>query len=200
METIKIKINNKKYNVLAARTEDERERGLQGVIEMDKDEGCLFFHPEVEDVYYWMHGTDIPLDIIFIDKDKEVISVKKGKPNSDEHISEKNVKYVLELNVNSKVEPGDVLEIDSEDDLDEEADMNLEPNKMYVIGSDGTPQAELEGGERIMSRKSTRVIIRKAKKAFETKSEVDYKSLGRYVFNELSAQDDRKPEYVKMKH
>ena len=47
MDTIKIKINNKIYNVLAARSEDEREQGLQNVVEMDNDEGCLFFHPEV---------------------------------------------------------------------------------------------------------------------------------------------------------
>lgn len=52
METIKIKINNKIYNVLAARSEEEREQGLQNVIEMDDNEGCLFFHPEVENVDY----------------------------------------------------------------------------------------------------------------------------------------------------
>ena len=47
METIKIKINNKIYNVIAARSEDEREQGLQNVVEMDNNEGFLFFHPEV---------------------------------------------------------------------------------------------------------------------------------------------------------
>lgn len=199
METIKIKINNKTYNVLVARTEEEREQGLQDVVEMDKDEGCLFIHPQPESVDYWMKDTYIPLDLIFIDKDKEVISVKQGVPESEDFISENNAKYVLELNKGSKVEPGDVLEIDGEDDFSDEPDLNLEPNKMYVIGSDGTPQAELKGGERIMSRKSTRVILRKAKRAFETKSDVDYKSLGRYFFNELSAQESRPAQYVESK-
>lgn len=199
METIKIKINNKTYDVLVARSEEEREQGLMNVEEMDDNEGCLFFHPEVEDVSYWMKDTFIPLDIIFIDENKEVISVKKGKPKSEDYISEEGVKYVLELNVNSGIEPGDVLEIDSEDDFDEEADTTLEPNKMYVIGSNGEPQAELKGGERIFSRKSTRVILRKAKKAAETKNDADYKSLGRYVFNELNAQESRKPQYVTAK-
>ena len=198
MDTIKIKINNKIYNVLAARSEDEREQGLQNVVEMDNDEGCLFFHPEVEDVDYWMKDTYIPLDLIFIDADKEVISVKQGEPESEDFISEKGVKYVLELNKNSGVEPGDILEIDGEDDFSEDG-IELEPNKMYIIGSDGTPQAELQGGERIFSRKSTRVILRKAKKAFETKAEVDYRALGRYVFNELTAQSERKPQYVESK-
>ena len=198
METIKIKINNKTYDVLAARSEEEREQGLQNVVEMDDNEGCLFFHPEVENVDYWMENAYIPLDIIFIDADKEVISVKQGKPESKDFISEKGVKYVLELNKNSGIEPGDILEIDGEDDFSEEG-VKLEPNKMYIIGSDGNPQAELQGGERIFSRKSTRVILRKAKKAFETKADVDYRALGRYVFNELTDQTSRKPQYVESK-
>jgi hypothetical protein len=36
---------------------------------------------------------------------------------------------------------------------------------MKVLASDGTSQYELWGGERIISRKETKVIIRKAKKA-----------------------------------
>ena len=198
METIKIKINNKTYDVLAARSEEEREQGLQNVVEMDDNEGCLFFHPEVENVDYWMQNTYLPLDIIFIDADKEVISVKQGEPESEDFISEKGVKYVLELNKDSGIEPGDILEIDGEDDFLEEG-VKLEPNKMYIIGSDGNPQAELQGGERIFSRKSTRVILRKAKKAFETKADADYRALGRYVFNELTAQSERKPQYVESK-
>ena len=198
METIKIRINNKIYNVLAARSEEEREQGLQNVVEMDNDEGCLFFHPEVENVKKKKKNTYLPLDLIFIDSDKEVISVKQGEPESEDFISEKGVKYVLELNKNSGVEPGDILEIDGEDDFSEDG-IELEPNKMYIIGSDGNPQAELQGGERIFSRKSTRVILRKAKKAFETKADADYKALGRYVFNELTAQSERKPQYVESK-
>lgn len=199
METIKIRIAGKEFEVLAARTEEEREQGLQGVEEMNANEGCLFFHPEVEHVDYWMLDTDIPLDIIFIDENKEVISVKEGVPNTTDYISEDGVKYVLELNQGSIVEPGDILEIDGEDDFCESPDLELEPNKMYIIGSDGKPQAELLGGERIFSRKSTKVILRKAKKANESKSDSDYKSLGKYVFNELSAQESRDPQYVDSK-
>jgi len=52
METIKIRIAGKEFEVLAARTEEEREQGLQGVEEMDSNEGCIFFHPEVSHVDY----------------------------------------------------------------------------------------------------------------------------------------------------
>lgn len=199
METIKIKIAHKKYNVFVAKTEEEKEKGLMNVESLGEREGCLFFYSEPEDVIFWMKDTKIPLDIIFIDSDKEVISVKEGKPMSEDYIYESDVKYVLELNKDSGVEKGDVLEIDKEDDLDEDVDKTLEPNKMYIIGSDGKPQAELLGGERIFSRKATKVILRKADKAYNSKSDADYKSLGKYVFRELDAQDNREPEYIKEK-
>jgi hypothetical protein len=41
---------------------------------------------------------------------------------------------------------------------------------------------DLWGSERIFSRKNTKVLIKKAKKADNTKSDSDYKSLGVYMF------------------
>lgn len=72
----------------------------------------------------------------------------------------------------------------------------MEVDKLYVIGSDGKPQAELFGGERIFSIISTKTIINKAKRAFVEKTDNAYKSLGKYVFKEMKAQDSRKPEFV----
>lgn len=196
MEKIKIKINNKVYNVFAARDEEEREQGLQNVNRLEDNEGCLFFYSSPENVSYWMKNTSIPLDIIFIDDDKEVISVKEGIPNTEDYISENKVKYVLELNRNSGIETGDILKISKNDDFSEDEELDLDPNKLYIIGSDGKPQAELFGGERIFSRVSTATILRKAKRAYDSGKDGDYKSLGKYVFNEMDAQDSRKPEFV----
>lgn len=50
METINIKIEKKPYKVLAARSDEERAQGLQGVVEMDDDEGCIFFYDEPQHV------------------------------------------------------------------------------------------------------------------------------------------------------
>jgi len=54
----------------------------------------------------------------------------------------------------------------------------------------------LEGGERIVSRRETVVLIRKALKAYSSKEDKDYKALGKYMFKVLKGQDTRKPEYV----
>lgn len=197
METKTIYINDNAYKVLIAATQEEQERGLMDVEEMDADEGMLFPQSGApKEVSFWLHNTDIPLDIIFISEEDEVIKVIKGMPNSDDSLickapGEHYIKAVVELNQNSGVKKGDDVEFEAFEEHPE-----LEPNKMYIIGSDGTVQAELSGGERIFSRISTRGILKRAKRAYLLKTDAAYKALGRYVFNELTAQDERKPEYV----
>ncbi len=186
-----ILVGNKKYDVEVAENEEERMKGLQEVIEMDDDEGMLFIFPEPQHVDFWMKDTEIPLDIIFINSDLEVISVKQGEPMSEDFISEDNVQYVLEVNQNSGIEEGDDVILDYEEDDEEE-----EAAKMYVLGSDGQAQYELVGGERIFSRPNTKVLVSKAKKAYKTKSDSDYKALGRQVFKYLEKQNSNEPEYV----
>jgi len=186
-----ILVGNKKYDVEVAENEEERMKGLQEVIEMDDDKGMLFIFPEPQHVDFWMKDTEIPLDIIFINSDLEVISVKQGEPMSEDFISEDNVQYVLEVNQNSGIEEGDDVILDYEEDDEED-----EAAKMYVLGSDGQAQYELVGGERIFSRPNTKVLVSKAKKAYKTKSDSDYKALGRQVFKYLEKQNSNEPEYV----
>lgn len=186
-----VTINNKTYKLIVSESEEEKEEGLMGVEELDSDEGMLFDYrnnPQ-EELSFWMKDTFVPLDIIFVGEDNKVLSVQKGIPESEDLITEYNVAYVIEVAQGSGIKKGDIVKFHMSID-------DLEKNKLYVIGSDGTPQATLEGGERIFSRKSSAVIIRKAKKAFESKSDTDYKDLGRYIFNEMKAQDGREPEYV----
>lgn len=186
---MKIEIGDKEYNVTCARTEEERIKGLQGVTELKENEGMLFFFEEPQTVDFWMKDTKIPLDIIFIDEDMEVISIYKGKPESTTMAEEDNVKFVLEVNQGSGIKEGDELDIEEDEALP----------TMKVIAPDGSTQMELEGGERIFSRKNTRTLIRMAKKAKSTKSESDYKRLGKKMFSYIKQQDEREPEYVKKK-
>lgn len=134
----------------------------------------------------------MPLDIIFVGENDKVISVHKGIPLTEDLMTEKNVYYVIELNENSGVKSGDEVEILDESDL-----QDLPTSKLLVLNDDGTVQFDLgSGSNRIFSRISSRVIIHKAKKAASSKSDTDYKALGRYIFKELDRQDNRDPEYV----
>jgi uncharacterized membrane protein (UPF0127 family) len=72
---MKIKVNNKEYEVEIARTEEEKEQGLSNIEYLPDDEGMLFIYDEPQEVGFWMKDTLIPLDIIFIDDEEEVISV-----------------------------------------------------------------------------------------------------------------------------
>lgn len=187
---ITIEIGDKTYKVREAKTEEEKEKGLQGVTELPEDEGMLFYFNPPEDVSMWMKGTLIPLDIIFINKDKEVIYIGQGIPNSQSLITVPNTAYVLEVNQDSGVEEGD--------ELDLEDDENDTQPVMKVLAQDGSTQMDLWGGERIFSRKNTAILIKKAKKAASTNDEKDYKALGRYMFKCIKGQDTRPAEYVEM--
>ena len=189
-----IEIGEKEYKVKIAKTEEEKQKGLQGVKELPDNEGMLFIYDKPQTVGFWMKDTEIPLDIIFINEDYEVISIYQGQPNDETIVEEDNVQFVLELNQNSGVKEGDELEFENE-----ESDLPV----MKVIAPDGSTQMELQGGERIVSRRETIVLIRKTKKA-EKYSNTDnankyYKQLGKYMFKVLDNQDNREPEYVTKK-
>ena len=182
---IKIRLGNQEYNVQEARSIDEKQQGLQGVKELPQDEGMIFYFDQPERVEMWMRDTLIPLDIIFINEDQEVIAVEQGQPNDDTLLSHEDTMYVVEVNANSGVKVDDTLEFVDDKEV-----------VMKVLAPDGSSQMDLVGGERIVSRRETKILIRKAKKAYDSQNDRDFKSLGKYMFKVLKGQDGRDPEYV----
>ena len=185
---MKIEIGDKEYNVEVARTEEEKIKGLQEKESLGEDEGMLFIYDEPQELAFWMKDTAIPLDIVFIDEDGEVISVQQGQPYDETLLEEDGVMYVLEVNQNSGIQPGDELDIEEDDD-------DKQP-VMKVLAPDGSTQMELKGGERIFSRKNTKTLIKMAKRAYSSELDRNYKALGKKVFKYLHIQDTNTPEYV----
>lgn len=183
-----IKIGNKTYNVKEAYTDEEKSKGLSGIEGLPQDEGMLFYFDPPEEVSFWMKNTLIPLDIIFIDDEDKVVKVYSGEPNNKDLVTVDNIAYVLEVNQGSGIKEGDELDIDEDN----------QP-VMKVLNQDGSTQMDLWGGERIVSRRETRIIIKKAKKANLSKDDKDYKALGRYIFKVIKGQDNRPAEYVESK-
>lgn len=188
-----IKIGNREYKVREAKTEKEKIEGLQGVEKLPKDEGMLFYFDPNEEVSMWMKDTKIPLDIIFINEEQEVTKVHQGKPEDETLITSPETAYVLEVNQGSEIKVGDELDIDD----------NSDP-VMKVLAPDGSTQMELWGGERIVSRRETRILIKKAKAAENAKGTPQFenkcRSLGKYIFKVIKGQDTRPAEYVNNKN
>lgn len=182
---MEIKINNKVYQVKEVTTPEEKQIGLQGVNSLPENEGMLFYFGPNEKASMTMKTVKFPIDIIFIDEFDEVQYVYKGKPGSKKIVSVPNTRYVLEVNAGSGIKIGD--EIEFEDDGGP---------VMKVLYQDGTTQYSLWGGERIFSRKNTKILIKKAKKAAESQQDKDFKALGKYMFKCIKTQDNREPEYV----
>ena len=184
---MKIEIGNKKYDVQVMESEEDKEKGLQDVNYLPENEDMLFIYEEPEEISFWMDQTPLPLDVIFINEDYEVISVHQGVPNSQEPMTEQDVMYVLEVNEGSGIKVGDELEF--EDDEKSES-------KMLVLDENGDVQMTLEGGERIFSRANTKILIKMANRAYKSKKDSDYAALGNKVFKFLDKQDSNTPEYV----
>lgn len=193
MERITVEIGNRVYKCQVAKNEEDRRKGLQGIEHLPPDEGMLFVWNEEGTREMWMKDTKIPLDQIAINDNDEVVLVYTAQPEDETLVPFMNAKYILEVNAESGIVEGDEFEIDDSDDLNKYV--------MKVLAPDGSTQMYLQGGERIVSRKETRTLIKKAKKAYANKGG-DYdrycKSLGKYMFKILKGQDNREPEYVQV--
>ena len=74
--------------------------------------------------------------------------------STTEHIEEGDyIAYVLEVNPGSGIEVGDSFDFEEDTPV------------MKVLFPDGSEQMALYGGERIVSRRETKILIKKAKKA-----------------------------------
>ena len=195
MEQKFVNIGDKTYKCKIAKSEEDKRQGLMHIDNLPPDEGMLFVWDSEDTRQMWMKNTLIPLDMIAINDDDEVIMVYPARPKDETLIPFMSTKYILEVNQNSGIKIGDDFEIDDSDDLDKYV--------MKVIGSDGGTQFLLQGGERIVSRKETRVLIRKAKKAELVKNDEAAfnricRSLGKYMFKVLYGQDHRDAQYVQV--
>ncbi|WP_154224304.1 DUF192 domain-containing protein [Marinicella rhabdoformis] len=117
-----VKLNNHEFTVELAESDESRAMGLMYRKEMADDEGMLFIFPNEYPRAFWMKNTLIPLDILYFDKNKKLVSLSMNTPpckntttRCPNYPSVKPAKYVLEINAGlSKkygFKKGDLLEI-----------------------------------------------------------------------------------------
>ena len=195
MDKVLICIGPKIYTCRIAKTEEQRRQGLMGVDYLAPDEGMLFEFSKEGTREFWMKNTPLELTQISINEDDEVEDVYQAIPNDETLIPFKNCKYLLEVNRTNDIKKGDDFDIDDSDDLNKYV--------MKVLAPDGSTQMNLQGGERIFSRISTKKMIKQAKKANSVRDdevlfERACRKLGKICLKELYAQNHRDQEYVKV--
>tara|TARA_Y100000591_G_scaffold266374_1_gene240161 strand:- start:103 stop:534 length:432 start_codon:yes stop_codon:yes gene_type:complete len=101
-EKIEVSIYNKNitFNVEVAKTIEERRTGLMYRKKLLNNEGMLFIFPREKIIQLWMKNTYIPLDVVFISKNKVIVDIKKNMEKLSETIVKSKVRsrYALEFN------------------------------------------------------------------------------------------------------
>ncbi len=101
----KVCFNDKEicFRAEVADSEAKRQHGLMFRKNLKQDEGMLFIFPIADTYAFWMKNTLIPLDIIWINENREIVFIKKdAQPCKnlacDNIIPTAKALYVFEIN------------------------------------------------------------------------------------------------------
>lgn len=117
--TVPVQIGNATYNLEVAATNRARQNGLMNRKSMPDDHGMAFVFTEPQELRFYMRNTLIPLDILYLDAQARVVSIKQMQPLDETSIpSEGLSRYAIELNQGQAarcgVKPGDTIALPSE--------------------------------------------------------------------------------------
>lgn len=105
-----VELAGKKYTVEVAEDDASRARGLMFRDSMPADHGMIFIHDRQEPQAYWMKNTRIPLDILYFDEARKLVSQQRDVPpcslgdRCPPYPSDSPARYVLELNAGKAAE------------------------------------------------------------------------------------------------
>lgn len=111
-EITSVCFSEKCFEVEVVRTPEERAQGLMFREFLELNKGMLFIFPREEKYSFWMKNTLIPLDIIWISKDLEIVYIEKNVLPCIEEICESyppNEKALYVLEINSDLSEGIVV-------------------------------------------------------------------------------------------
>lgn len=114
--------NGVRINAETMRRELELMRGLMFRESLPPNRGMLFIHPAEDTYRYWMYQTKIPLDLIWMDRDRRIVEMSLDTPpctsssatDCPNYGGKFKSKYVLEVNAGiarkNGLKTGDVLD------------------------------------------------------------------------------------------
>jgi len=115
-----VELKGQRYSIEIADNDASREHGLMERTEMARDHGMLFVFDTDEPRAFWMKNTKIPLDMLFFDADRHLVSVQHDvqpclADPCPAYSSGAPARYVLELNAGQSraigLSPGDEMTI-----------------------------------------------------------------------------------------
>ena len=119
-DTGQVCINKNCFEVELARDNFQIEKGLMFREKLEQDKGMLFVFNKEANYPFWMKNTKIPLDIIWINENEEIVYISEFTQPCKTFFCpkinpQKNAKYVLEINgglsKKSNLKLGDKVEI-----------------------------------------------------------------------------------------
>lgn len=93
-----------------AESSEKHQKGLMNCVSLKKGTGLFFIFEDDVPRYFWMKNTSIELAVIYIDRNFNIVSIRRGIPYNESTLpSIYPARYVLEINWNesTKMKPGD---------------------------------------------------------------------------------------------
>ena len=72
--------DGREISAQVVQSEEERKRGLMFRENLDENEGMLFVFAEEDFHSFWMKNMVIPLDFIWLDREKRIVHIEKNVP------------------------------------------------------------------------------------------------------------------------
>jgi uncharacterized membrane protein (UPF0127 family) len=97
-----VELKGQRFAVEIADDEASRQRGLMFRDDLPAERGMLFIFEREQPLAFWMKNTRIPLDILYFDDDRKLVSLAAGvppctTPQCPSYPSDAPARYTLEL-------------------------------------------------------------------------------------------------------
>src|SRR5690349_13344994 len=118
-----VELHGHRFTTELATDEASREHGLMMRTELAADHSMLFVFPDTQPRWFWMKNTLVPLDILYFDADRKLVSMQLDVPPCEadpcpSYPSDAPARYVLELPAGTArrvgVESGDELTVEGD--------------------------------------------------------------------------------------